>query len=180
MGPHDSRYFKEGLDLLNRTQGLNLFDEKYLVEKTADASALVVGAYEYGNLLGIGVAQVISDFRYYLPFDSKIVEDLASKKVGSFSTLSVQESHQGTGIGSAISKFRMNWLRDQNCEVVIGVSWVSGNTHTSNHTFEKSGFRKVKRVEDFFHDSSLKDPFICPTCGVPPCRCPAILYRIDL
>lgn len=176
----DKSYFKEGLELLNRTQGRDLFASHYLDERVNDPLSYVVGAFENEKLIGLGVAVILHDFEFYLPFDSNIVSELENKVVGSFSTLCLHESYQGKGIGQKISHCRMEWLKSHHCEVVLGISWVSGLSHTSNRVFEKFGFKAVKQLDDFFYGPSLKNPFVCPACGDPPCTCPAILYRLDL
>lgn len=176
----DSEHFPEALELLNRTQGRDLFKPDYLQIRTEDPYSYVLGAFQEKQLVGLGIAQVIDQFEYYKVFDSKIVAELSQKKVGSFSTLCIHESLQGKGIGQKISQLRLEWLKSQGCEVILGNSWVSGLAHTSNRVFEKMGFKPVKKVENFFVESSLKEPFDCPGCKLAPCRCAAILYRLNL
>ncbi|MFY7991754.1 MAG: GNAT family N-acetyltransferase [Bacteriovoracaceae bacterium] len=176
----DRACFPDGIELLNRTQGRDLFASHYLDERTNDPLSYVVGAFHGELLMGLGVAQILHHFEYYLPFDPHIVSELEHKIVGSFSTLCMHESLQGKGIGQKISVERMKWLKSHHCEVVLGISWVSGLAHTSNRVFEKFGFKPVKQLDDFFYNPSLKNPFECPTCGNPPCTCPAILYRLDI
>lgn len=176
----DSDYFSEALELLNRTQGRDLFDSDYLNLRTSDPKSYVVAAFSDQKLVALGVAQLIDSFEYYLDFDSEIVEELKDKKVGSFSTLCVLESLQSKGVGQALSKYRLDWIKKHNCEVILGISWVSGLKNTSDRVFSKMGFNPVKKVEKFFYQSSLEKPFECPGCGSPPCECGAILFRLDL
>jgi len=176
----DRNLFAGALELLNRTQGRGLFAASYLDERTADPDSLVLGAFHDSELVAVGVAQVIRDFEFYLPFDAQIADELNGKAVGSFSTLSVREDLQGRGIGQGISQARLRWLRERGCDVILGVSWVSGQRHTSDRVFEKLGFRAVRLVEEFFRVAALKNPFECPACRVTPCVCSAVLYRFDL
>ena len=176
----DISYFGVALDLLNRTQGIGLFPQNYLEQRTSDIDSFVVGAFEDKNLVGIGVAQLISSFDFYLPFDSSITNELKDKVVGSFSTLAIREDLQGKGIGQKISLERLSWLKAKNCSVILGVSWVSGLAHTSDRVFEKMGFKPIKKIEQFFRDLSLQKPFDCPGCKKVPCECDGILYRLDL
>jgi GNAT superfamily N-acetyltransferase len=176
----DQQYFKEALDLLNRTQGRDLFEETYLEQKVNHPNAKVFGAFLDSNIIGIGVAEIITDFVFYKPFDSEICNELKTKKVGSFSTLAILETLQGKGIGQKISHARLKWLTDQGCNVILGLSWVSGLAHTSNRVFEKMGFKPVKRIDDFFKEMSIKKPFECPGCMNVPCTCAGIFYRLNL
>lgn len=176
----DHLMFKEAIDLLNRTQGQDLFDADYLEKLVGRDDAKVFAAFSDLELVGIGVAQIIDEYSYYRPFQNNIAEELRGKKVGSFSTMAVKEAHQGQGIGQQISKARLDWIRKMNCEVVVGVSWVSGLGHTSDRVFERTGFKKVKYVPDFYRESSIEKPFFCPGCKTQPCGCGAIFYKMDL
>jgi ribosomal protein S18 acetylase RimI-like enzyme len=176
----DQSLFTEAIELLNRTQGRNLFDSNYLDIKTKDQNSIVLGAFNNNQLLGIGVAQVINDFKFYSPFDPQITNELQNTKVGSLTTLAILESHQGQGIGKKITVDRLNWLKEQGCKVIIGLSWVSGLKHTSDRIFEKMGFRAIKKIDQFFKESSIQKPFDCPGCLSKPCTCAGIMYRLDL
>lgn len=180
LKPDDTNLFREAVALLNRTQGNGLFDADYVDKHAASGRSHVVAAIEGTTLVGVGIIELIYNFDYYLPFDPKLDEELRGKKVGSFCTMSVLESRQGRGIGQAISQERLRWAREQKCDVLLGVSWVSGKAHTSNRSFEKLGFRPVKQLTDFYVKSSQEKPFSCPGCRASPCTCAAILYRLDL
>ncbi len=178
--PDDHQLFPAALELLNRTQGRDLFGPQYMSERTSDPRSFAVGAFAGVELVGVGIAQLITEFEYYEPFDPNISSELKGKAVGSFSTLCVHERFRGQGIGKRLSQRRLEWLRERKCEVILGVSWVSGLPDTSDRVFEIMGFKAVKTVSNFYHDSSLEHPFSCPGCGKSPCVCSAILYRLDL
>lgn len=176
----DKNIFPEAIRLLNRTQGKDLFAPDFLDLLILNPNAFIVGAFLDAKITGLGVAQIISDFSYYLPFNSNIAAELAKEKVGSFSTLAIHESHQGKGIGQKIARLRLEWLKNNKCTTVLGVSWVSGLKHTSNRVFEKMGFTAIKKIEHFYKEMSTKKPFYCPGCKVAPCTCSAILYQLKL
>jgi len=178
--PDDRQLFPAALELLNRTQGRDIFGPQYMSERTNDPRSLVLGAFAGTELVGVGVAQLLSDFEYYQPFDPKISSELKGKTVGSFSTLCVHERFRGKGLGKRLSQRRLEWLRERKCQVILGVSWISGLPHTSDRVFEAIGFKAVKAVSNFYRDSSLKHPFSCPGCEKSPCICSAVLYRLDL
>lgn len=177
---HDEKYFSDGIELLNRTQGRDLFSKDYLHQKTNDPNAKIFAAFDGDILISLGIAQIIDNYDYYLPFVPEIYEQFKNKKVGSFSTLCTHEDYQGQGIGKKISHKRLAWLKDQKCDVIVGVSWVSGLSHTSDRVFEKVGFKAIKRVDKFYINQSIEHPFDCPGCKIAPCQCSAILYKMDL
>ncbi|NMC44971.1 MAG: GNAT family N-acetyltransferase [candidate division Zixibacteria bacterium] len=180
MTPDDYQFFPAALELLNRTQGRDIFGPQYMDERTSDPDSFAVGAFAGAELVGVGIARLINEFEYYEPFDSNISSALKDKTVGSFSTLSVHERFRRQGLGRRLSQKRLEWLRKCKCDVVLGVSWASGLAHTSNRVFTALGFTPGKTVANFYHEASVKHPFSCPGCQSSPCRCSATLYRLDL
>ena len=174
----DSSYFTEATELLNSSQGIGLFAPDYLGQRINDPQSVVFGAFDGGKFIGLGVAEIIQDFKFYLPFDSKLESELKGKIVGSFSTSCVIEKMRGQGVGQKISLERMQWLSGRKAQTILGVSWVSGMANTSDRVFEKMGFRKIKQVEKFFALGDSKN-FDCPSCKKIPCACAGILYRWD-
>lgn len=174
----DENLFPDALELLNRTQGRDLFASDYLLKKTASKDARVFGAFIKQELVAVAVAEFINNFDWYLPFDPTI-NSFNGTEAGSFSTLCVKEDLQGHGIGQALSHKRMEYLKSRSIPFILGCSWVSGLNHTSNRVFEKMGFQAVNKVENFFEEMSIKNPFSCPGCKVHPCSCSAILYRFN-
>ncbi len=176
---NDTAVLEQALALLNRTQGMGLFAPDYLTKRLGNPDQLVLAAFADEKFVGIAVAELIDNFDYYLPFDSNIAVELTGKIVGSFTTLSTLEGYQGKGVGQVLSRRRIEWLASKRCQTAVGVSWVSGLAHTSNRTFERAGFRAVRRLDDFYVASSLKEPFDCPGCRKLLCACGAIFYRRD-
>ncbi|TFH64474.1 MAG: GNAT family N-acetyltransferase [Candidatus Zixiibacteriota bacterium] len=179
MTSNDHQLFPAALELLNRTQGRDLFDRQYMTERTSDPRSFAVGAFAGTELVGVGVAQLISEFEYYQPFDPNISSELKGKTVGSFATLCVHERFRGRGLGKQLSQKRLEWLKERKCEVILGVSWMSGLPQTSDRGFETLGFKTVKAVSNFYRDSSLERQCSCPGCQKSPCVCSAIFYRLD-
>ncbi|MCX6113475.1 MAG: GNAT family N-acetyltransferase [Proteobacteria bacterium] len=168
---------KESLNIMNRTQGDGLFNEDYLVKKARSTDGVVLCAFLKNKLVGVGCAELINDLDYYKPFDNNIVERLKNKKVGSLCSLSVHEDFQGKGIGQMIARKCLDWLKSRGCDLVLGLSWVSGLPHTSNRVFQKIGFQVIKEVKEFYKEGATKHPFNCPGCKTQPCICSAVLYE---
>lgn len=176
INAENSSELKEALAMMNRTQGVGLFNSSYLTNKIESQNAIALGAFDSNELLAVGCAELINDFSYYIPFDENISLKMKNQKVGSLCTLCVREDLQGKGIGQLLSQWRMKWLKEEGCFVVLGVSWASGLMHTSDRVFKKLGFEPVKEVKEFFKASAEKYPFQCPGCRTQPCICSATLY----
>ena len=170
----------EAIRLLNRTQGDGLYDRTYLEEKITSKNAYFIVAHEGEKLVSAGGAILLENFDFYKPFDANIDVRMAGKRVGCLNTLSVVETHQGKGIGQQMGRIRLNWLKSQGCDTVVGISWVSGLENTSDRVFEKLGFRRVSFVPEFFRHAMSYISFSCPGCHNQPCLCSAVLYELDL
>lgn len=84
MTPDDHQLFPAALELLNRTQGRDLFGPQYMNERTSDPKSFAVGAFAGTELVGVGIAQLISEFGYYQPFDPNISSELKTKLLDHF------------------------------------------------------------------------------------------------
>ena len=171
---------ESALVLMNRTQGEGLFNLQYLNGVIEGKTSVAFGGFIDDGVISVGCAEILSDFDYYLPFEPEISNRLKSHKVGSLCTLCVEERFQGKGIGQKMIKKRLAWLKERECSLVLGVSWLSGLSNTSDRVFIKSGFHKVNQVDRFFEASAIKQPFDCPGCFTQPCKCAAALYELVL
>jgi ribosomal protein S18 acetylase RimI-like enzyme len=170
----------ECLALVERTQGKGIFEPDYFGRcASGEGDRLLLIALYEGKLAGVATARVLpeNDFDYYVPFGKEAVEQLFQQhRVGSMETASVTESLQGQGIGQELARHRIRWLSEAGCTAMIGVSWESGLANTSDRVFRKLGFERLSQVKGFYADDSVRRGFICPVCGLPPCRCSASLY----
>lgn len=176
----DKNLLNECLQLMWDTQGINVCTFDNLSYASTSSDSLLLMVFENQKLVGGAVAKVLnSDFEYYAPFDPKVVELLQKARVGSLSMMGIHPEHQGKGLGQKLSLKRMEWLNRQGCDLLVGISWVSGLAHTSNRVFEKMGFKAVNTIPNFFAESSIAMNLICPVCGDPPCLCAATMYLKD-
>jgi len=177
---NDQTLFPEALEILNRLQGRGLFPPHYLADRARDPESFIVAAFDGELLVGAAVAQVLANLDYQRAFGEDVIAELQNRRVGYLATMAVHEEYHRRGLGRRMSEARLEWLSEKNCEVVLGVSWVSGLKGISAPVFEHLGFTAVARREDFYVNGSIARGFVCPACGGPPCRCPAILYRKNL
>jgi GNAT superfamily N-acetyltransferase len=173
----DNLSLQECLKIQEATQGINVTSLNYLQDLVVSPNGILFLAYDDDRIIGGAGAKILtSGFDYYQGFQSGISTELSRSKVGSLSIVGILPSYQGKGLAQQMLQKRMDWLVSQGCDVLLGISWVSGQSHTSHRVFEKRGFKAISQIDDFFKDSSLKQNLICPVCGTPPCLCPGILY----
>jgi GNAT superfamily N-acetyltransferase len=180
--PQHAKLFPECLSLLERTQGRNVFTLEYLERCASEGNRVLFIALVSGEIAGVATARVLGteEFAHYAPFGPDVAVLFRQNRVGSFETASVRELMQGKGVGQELGRHRIDWLKRMGCHAVVGVSWESGLPHVSNRVFEKLGFRRMSRAENFYGEHSIRRGIVCPVCGEPPCRCSAALYVLNL
>ena len=172
-----SRHLEEPLSLLEHSLGQGLFSKESLQKMINAPDSYIIGAFEGDQLLGVGIAHIVSTLVPYLSFDHNIVAELENKKIGSISSLCVAENARKRRIGYGLILSLFEWLKQQDCFALLGISWQNGYA-TSDHLFEKLKFKKVNEVKQFYYDLSVAKNLVCPICA-GPCKCSAVLYRFD-
>ncbi|MGK4455831.1 hypothetical protein, partial [Klebsiella pneumoniae] len=75
---------REAVALLNRTQGVGLFEDDYVARRLGRDDALALAAFEGERFVGVSVIERIDDFAYHAPFDRGLPAELAGRRVASF------------------------------------------------------------------------------------------------
>lgn len=173
----DDNVLKECLRIMWETQGENITQFDWLKNMVTSQESMLLVAYDGDKVVGAAGAKLLSTgFEFYLPFGEKFVKEMEKAKVGSLSIMGLEPLYQNKGIGQRMACMRQEWLIKNGCNLLVGVSWVSGMANTSNRVFEKLGFKNEGQVDTLFEEMSYSMNLICPVCGKPPCRCPSILY----
>lgn len=109
-----------------------------------------------------------------LPIDVR--HALEAGHLGIIQTLAVHPDFQGCGIGSALLNEAIDRLMNRGLKRFISLAWKSSSGINIKSLLERSGFKPIVEIEEFWTDDSLKSGFECPECG-HPCKCAAVLYK---
>lgn len=167
--------------IANELVGEALGSGWYTVEKFEAMSQApntrLLGARDASAAL-LGVANAVrldsEEVAFYRVF-GEAADVLEGRRVGALSLSAIVPSMRGKGLGSALMRARLEWLREQDCDYAVGISWQSGLAHTSKTVFDRHDFSVLGRSDTFFEDESKKHGYGCPVCGFP-CRCKALFY----
>jgi GNAT superfamily N-acetyltransferase len=113
--------FEAAAALLNEALGARSYTARTLAREAVDPAILVLGLRAAdGQLLGVASAQLLSaeGLAFYHAFGDG-VRVLEGRRVGSLYTSAVVPAQRGRGLGSALARARLSWLRDQGSEVAI-------------------------------------------------------------
>lgn len=105
------------------------------------------------------------------------IEPYASHKLnGLLYQLCVEQEHENRGIGTMLTRERLNFLRssDPTLYQVFALSWVRDDHVDSRVTLEKLDFEPIELYDNFYPDDRP-----CPACEVG-CECDAELYALQL
>jgi GNAT superfamily N-acetyltransferase len=97
-------------------------------------------------------------------------------RVGMFRAMAVAPHARGKGIGDALVRARLAFLRTAGCTEVYVASWVSGAREHSLGILRRNGFEALGELADYWHEPG-GPPVACVRCG-PVCRCSAVLMRL--
>jgi GNAT superfamily N-acetyltransferase len=179
-----THWLVDAFGLLCSGLGQGAYTENGLQALAQNPRALLLGAMltvNPGPLVGAAVVEQLycDELSYYTRFGAGALALLGRHTVGSLAGIAVQPSLRGQGIGQGLMAGVIGWLRQEGCDLLITISWVSRGPNPSRPLFEKLGFTYVAEVPDVYLQDSLEHGLVCAYCD-GPCHCSGILYMLDL
>ncbi|AAU38009.1 unknown [[Mannheimia] succiniciproducens MBEL55E] len=99
---------------------------------------------------------------------------LQSDRIGIFKTIAIDENRKGCGIGSALVRKLLESFKQAGLNSIACVAWQYGETENIRGIMQAFDFTCYEKIANYWLDDP--EPFICPACGEPPCRCQANIY----
>lgn len=118
-----------------------------------------------------------NDFSKYETFGKKALDFMNDQKIAWVVNLAVYPEYRKNKIGQRLSLAQFNWLKKQNCSVVVGSSWVNGSNDHSQHLYIKAGFEKLGESKEFLR-LQMQHGATCAVCKTSECNCNSILYGV--
>ncbi|WP_338741532.1 GNAT family N-acetyltransferase [Haloplanus salilacus] len=80
---------------------------------------------------------------------------------------------EGNGIGTALMRARLDFVRDAyDVDAAVGIAWLRPHTRDASALFERTGFERHGTDETYYR---RVDRPVCPDCG-DVCECRAAVY----
>lgn len=168
----DRSHWEEARALVNGALGAGYFES---VDHDVCQGVWLAARADDDRLLGVARATLTPPCE--LAVDAAILERiLASKtdRVGVLKTLVVSEAARGRGIGSRLTRERLQWLSGKARDAVT-ISW-SEAAVAAKMLLTSCGFHEVARLAFPFAQDSVHHGIDCPACGSPPCACAGSLF----
>lgn len=95
--------------------------------------------------------------------------------LGLIQSVGVDPTYRKMGIASQMVQSGMADLKFRGIETIMALAWKTDTIHIGG-VLTKLGFSARKQYEEFWSEQSIQYNFKCPVCGLPPCRCSAVLF----
>jgi len=129
------------------------------------------------TILGFGISEVLSSAEAHTTIHNEKPISY-NGDIGFLDQLCVTKGFENNGIGTELTRKRIDDLKSKNVTKIIAVSWNYKNQNGSNSILEKLGFEKHELIENYWFEDSIKKGYTCP-CG-HPCTCTGIIYTKDV
>ena len=174
--PH---HYADYVALIGAQLGEGYLTENHFVELASDPQAVCFEAQNAnGDVLGVITAKILEKQAAFelLKITAAQAPEYAqrSEKIGIFKTIAISENAKGQGIGTKLVQALMDAFQQAHLQAAACVAWQYGETENIKGIMHRFGFERVAEIPDYWIDDP--EPFICPACGKPPCRCQANIY----
>ena len=181
----DEGNLNKALAILGSGLGTRYVDRTILLKYSENEPvSFILGAYVFGELAGVLLSNMMQEEEVE-KFDSILKSEgnhfcLSLHRVGLLKAMAVKKEYRHKGIGSVLSKEAMSRLKALGCTVIFTVSWESQSSDSSQGLLESIGFNPLVEIKEYWRTESLENGFNCPRCGLPPCKCSATFYILEL
>ncbi len=96
---------------------------------------------------------------------------------GVLKTVVVSPEHRNKGVAYNLSVECIDFLRENNASHIYSTAHKGMN---GVYLLEALGFSYMNELQDYWKDYSITHNCDCSFCGLPPCRCSALLYGCSI
>ena len=98
--------------------------------------------------------------------------------LGVLRSVAVTGDARRRGIGTALTRARLDAQWDAGATTVISLAWARGDHRPAAGPLSDAGLRQAGTLELFWLEDSLTRGYTCPECD-HPCRCAAAVFTVD-
>ncbi len=137
-------------------------------------------AIEEKKIVGVSSwhLKVDDDLSKYETFGESAIRFMKGKKSAWAINLAVVPEMRRRGLGTRLALSAREWLNKQDCEIVVGSSWVNGHEGNSSVLFRKAGFQVLGKSSDFLRQQ-MQHGAECAACMSSDCHCESILFGTE-
>jgi len=162
----------------------------HLANKLKEETSTVLVVAEIRNLIaGAGVLDMLEEERKEQHIQKLLKAGMkpdllkTEKPLGHLSQIVTLPAWRGQGIGTALTRWRINHAWRKGAELIVGESWVNSKQN-SETTLARNGLKPAAKLEKYYateensykKNSNRLEPR-CPNC-LKSCQCDAVVYII--
>ncbi|MBO0702571.1 MAG: GNAT family N-acetyltransferase, partial [Candidatus Dormibacteraeota bacterium] len=102
-----------------------------------------------------------------------------ARRFGLLENVAVVPAHRRQGFAAALTRARLEWLREREVEFVYTFAWHTPEGIPAQPTLLRAGFRPLEELPDFYLEDGLRNGYACPWHGAR-CHCSALLCVREL
>ncbi len=96
--------------------------------------------------------------------------------IGYVGSVACDEEHKGRGVGDRLLAACIEKLRQDGAEYFVMTGWKDGERVNIGSLAVRHNFEPLEEITDYWREASEREGYYCPSCGVPPCRCAAVVF----
>ncbi len=173
--------FPAVLTISNIRLGENYLDLHELSTYLTNSNKIGIVALVNNEIAGFALAQVCDRDAFMslvlCEHDWFKKQFLNKYPLGILKTIAVDHTFSNLGIGTALTKYRIDILK-KSTNSILAVNWEQKEHPENARLLEKCGLSLQRRIEHYWMEDSLAKGYTCVRCGIPPCKCAALIYTM--
>lgn len=98
--------------------------------------------------------------------------------IGILKTCVVGVNFQKKGVGTKLTEFRINFLKEQGVKTIRSNAWFVNGYCPAQKQLMRNGLKPIKDIRGFYRNEH-NDKFPCVQCG-PSCSCVARIFELEI
>lgn len=177
--PFTQADFTDIISIANKRFGDDYLSLNELHAYLNNNNKIGIVAFVNNEIVGFALAQICNfdELMKLVLYDQDWFKEefLDNQTIGILKTIAVDNNFSNQGIGTALTKYRMEIL-NKKCNIILAISWEHEQDVFNSKLLEKFGLSLKRKIENYWREDSLQKGYNCEICGAPPCRCTALTY----
>lgn len=98
---------------------------------------------------------------------------------GLVKTIAVETEYRFQGIGTTLVRVSLNQLKELT-RIFVSVVWDKANNQKFTRIFDEIEMSFTQQIKNYWIQDSMLKGYNCVYCGLPPCKCNARIYFLNL
>jgi len=148
-----------------------------------DSHKIIKVFRENDEIIGFIKGEIIekSELRKSLLKSNPCIDDELSEEghMGYAETICIKEEFRGTSVAQKLTdELISSLIKIENIDIIYTTLWKMGERANAKKLVERTGFKYITEIPEYWYSDSLEKNYFCPNCGKPPCKCSMMFYKL--